>query len=85
MELHGRLASVADGFTRRGPHLGSWTDPGSGVEYGEPVFEFEVDIGSWTRVGAFVELAKWAVSFFGQQAIAIKIAGVPEIILAPAD
>ncbi|MEX0781038.1 MAG: hypothetical protein WD557_00190 [Dehalococcoidia bacterium] len=82
LELHQRLASVAGGFTRRGPHLGSWTDPDDGVEYTEPVFDFEVDIESWTSAGDFVDIAKWAASHFDQQAIAIKIAGVPETLSA---
>lgn len=81
-ELHTRLAAISGGLTRRGPHLGVWTDPTDGVEYREPVFEFEADIESWTSIGAFVDVVRWAAAFFDQRAILIKIAGVPEVIPA---
>ncbi len=78
--LYARLASVAEGATRRGPHSGVWIDPQTGTEYSEPVFEIEVGIESWMQIGAFVEVARWALSHFDQRAIFIKIAGVPEVL-----
>ena len=80
VELHRRLAAVAEGSTRRGPPMGFWIDPADGAEYNEAVFEYEIDLESWLSIPAFIEVALWARHFFRQRAILIKIAGVPEIL-----
>lgn len=75
--LYARLARIAGGATRRGPHQGSWLGPDSNL-YTEPIFEFEVAVASWFDVPAFLEIVIWIQFHFRQLAIHFKVAGIHE-------
>lgn len=77
-ELNVRLAAVAEGCTRLGPHIGSWVSP-EGETVVEPVFTFEVGVESWFALTEFLEVVRWAQARFDQTQIRFKIAGIAEL------
>lgn len=76
-ELEARLLYFG-GLTDAGEVRGVWRS-------GDRVFrdrnrQLAVSLGSWKQLAAWLEVVEWARIAFRQEAIYIKVAGVPEII-----
>jgi hypothetical protein len=64
----------------------SWRDGVTGEwEFGGRVYrdrsrEYVVSLKSWWQLNAWLQIAEWAREEFGQEAVYIEVAGIPEIL-----
>jgi hypothetical protein len=75
------LLGLADGLTRRDNVMGQWRAD-DGVVYRDVSYEYEVSMGSWRDIGAFLAVADRAREEFRQLAVYVRIAGIPEVLEA---
>jgi hypothetical protein len=78
LELRRRLVDVAGGLTIEHEVSGVWIAP-DGREVTEPMTPYSVALRSWWQMPEFLRIVEWAREALWQQAMFVKIAGVPEI------
>ncbi|MGI8552617.1 MAG: hypothetical protein ACR2PL_17795 [Dehalococcoidia bacterium] len=65
------------GLSRLSGFVGTWEFQGR--IYHEPNHQYTVALRSWWDLAAWLDIVMWAKAAFGQEAIYIEVAGVPEI------
>jgi hypothetical protein len=78
--LHERLRAFG-GFSRLDNVRGEWVSEGR--VFRDRSHQYTVSLDSWLDVPAWLEVVTWARELFGQEALYIEVAGVPEIIGPP--
>jgi hypothetical protein len=76
-ELELRLLQFG-GLSDTGTGRGVWVS-GSRV-YRDRNRQFTVSLGSWKQLPAWLDVVAWVRTTFRQEAIYVKVAGVPEVI-----
>lgn len=77
-ELEQQLLQAFGGWTDGGVVKGAWAD-GETV-YRDTSRRFEVALGSWIQLPAWLELVRWIREHFRQISVYVEVAGIPEII-----
>ncbi len=80
--LHERLASALGGFHQDREAPGGWRSP-SGTIYYETSRVYVVELSSWQKVPAFLEVVEWTRVRFGQEQMFVRIAGHGEMLGPP--
>ena len=75
-QLELRLAAFG-GFTRAGDVVGQWASQGR--TYADRSREYRVALTSWWQLADWLAVVDWARDAFRQEALYIKVAGIPEI------
>ena len=77
-ELERRLALKVGGFTVHTGVRGAYADDGK--IYPDESREYIASISSWTALGDWLEVLRWAKGRFGQNFLYVEVAGVPELL-----
>lgn len=73
-ELRATLGALGGGVTIAREVQGLWVGP-DGMEYGEGMRPYIVVLSSWWQLGGFLTVVEWSRRAFGQEAIAVRVAG----------
>ena len=66
------------GFSRESGIVGAWEFEGR--QHRDRSRRYVVALASWTQLPAWLSLIQWVRQEFGQEAIYIEVAGVPEVL-----
>ncbi len=75
-QLERQLASFG-GFTRAGDVVGKWKSQGR--TYADRSREYRVVLKIWWTLEEWLAIVDWARGAFRQEALYIRVAGIPEI------
>jgi hypothetical protein len=76
-----RVLAAFNGFTRQGNLQGVWQSP-QGPVYLDQQVAYTVALASWRQVPVWLAIVEWALVAYRQEALYVKVAGIPEILFA---
>lgn len=82
-QLEDELIERFGGFTDAGLKGGGWRDD-DGVVYRDRSRQYDIAVTTWKDVPGFLQIAESVATRFGQLAVFITIAGIPDILPGPA-
>lgn len=77
-ELESKFFAGFGGWTRQPNVSGVWSDNGQPVR--DTSRQYVVSLASWRDMPKWLEVADWILQAFRQDALYVKVAGIPEIL-----